>query len=58
MKIEIIISYLLFFLPLHISAQEQAVTLSGSVLDQETKEPLPFVNVVLKAAKDSSFCKF
>ena len=55
MKIEIIISYLLFFLPLQISAQEQAVTLSGSVLDQETKEPLPFVNVVLKAAKDSSF---
>jgi len=55
MKIEIIITYLLFFLPLHISAQEQTVTLSGSVLDQETKEPLPFVNVVLKAAKDSSF---
>ncbi|RQO32668.1 TonB-dependent receptor [Taibaiella sp. KBW10] len=36
-------------------AQQKSVTLSGLVKDKATKENLPYVNVVLKAAKDSTF---
>ncbi len=36
-------------------AQSQTVTVSGTVADKTAKQTLPFVNVVLKAEKDSSF---
>ncbi|MFN4144618.1 MAG: TonB-dependent receptor domain-containing protein [Runella sp.] len=36
-------------------AQNKTATLSGNLKDKATKEPLPFVNVVLKNAKDSVF---
>lgn len=36
-------------------AQVKSVTLSGQIRDKATKEVLPFVNLVLKTEKDSSF---
>lgn len=36
-------------------AQNTAVTLSGQVKEKETKAVLPYVSVLLKSAKDSSF---
>ncbi|MCF8462168.1 MAG: TonB-dependent receptor family protein [Flavobacteriales bacterium] len=53
MRIEglLIVAYLF----LAAMAQGQTVTVSGKVADKAAKETLPFVNVVLKAEKDSSF---
>lgn len=46
----------LYFLSIDSSfAQTSSVTLSGMVKDQSDKSALPFVNVVLKAEKDSTF---
>lgn len=36
-------------------AQQNVVTISGSVKDKQTKEKLPYVNVILKTSKDSVF---
>lgn len=47
--------YLLFLLPSGLLAQESSVTLSGTVKAMSANEPLPFVNVVLKEAGDSTF---
>jgi hypothetical protein len=38
-----------------ISYAQTNVTVSGTIKDKNTKSVLPFVNVVLKAEKDSSF---
>ncbi len=49
--------FLLMFLTLFITklaAQEKGVTLSGITKDNSTKAALPFVNVVLKTAKEAS----
>jgi outer membrane receptor protein involved in Fe transport len=47
---------LLFILiPLHNFAQTSGVSVSGNVKDQGSKTALPYVNVVLKNEKDSSF---
>jgi len=48
----IVIVVCLFFAAI---AQGQKVTVSGKVMDKLAKETLPFVNVVLKLEKDSSF---
>ena len=48
----IVIVVCLFFAAI---AQGQTVTVSGKVMDKLAKETLPFVNVVLKLDKDSSF---
>jgi outer membrane receptor protein involved in Fe transport len=36
-------------------AQGNKITLSGVIKDNKLKEPIPYVNVALKAAKDSTF---
>lgn len=55
MKIKHLIAGLLLSLPGGLFAQVSAVTLSGNVEDGTSHEQLPFVNVVLKTAGDSSF---
>lgn len=40
---------------LQLNAQVKSVTISGQVKDQTTSETLPYVNVVIKADKDSAF---
>ncbi len=48
---------LLFFVVVssQVAAQIKSVTISGQVKDQTTNETLPYVNVVIKADKDSAF---
>ncbi|WP_341225639.1 TonB-dependent receptor [uncultured Arcticibacterium sp.] len=41
--------------PLGLVAQKTSVTVSGTLKDKVSSEPLPFVNVVLKKAIDSAF---
>jgi outer membrane receptor protein involved in Fe transport len=48
-------SLLLLFIPFSSFSQTQSPTLSGLVKDAATKGVLPFVNVTLKFARDSSF---
>ena len=36
-------------------AQNKLVTISGTVKSKSTKSALPFVNILLKTAKDSAF---
>ena len=36
-------------------AQSNAISVSGEVLEGKTKTAIPFVNVILKSAKDSTF---
>lgn len=50
-----LIFILLAFLSTFAAAQNKTATLSGSLKDKSTKEALPYVNVVLKTAKDSVF---
>lgn len=47
--------FILTFFTQNIKAQVNSVNLSGTLIDQITKKSMPFVNVVLKNAKDSSF---
>ncbi|MEO8236433.1 MAG: outer membrane beta-barrel family protein [Flavobacterium sp.] len=46
---------MLSLLVFSISNAQKGVTISGIIKDQNTKTVLPFVNVVLKAEKDSTF---
>lgn len=39
----------------NIKAQNNSVTVSGTLVDQVSKESMPFVNIILKNANDSSF---
>lgn len=45
---------LTFLLTWAVQAQETKITVSGSILDP-VKKPVPFVNVILKTEKDSTF---
>ncbi|RFS26930.1 TonB-dependent receptor [Chitinophaga silvatica] len=45
----------LLIISLGLNAQIKSVTVSGVVKDADNKKPMPYVNVVLKLAKDSSF---
>jgi hypothetical protein len=47
--------FLFHFLVFSISNAQSTATLSGIVKDKKSKTFLPFVNVVLKKTKDSSF---
>lgn len=52
---KIILIIILQFFIFSISYAQTNVTVSGSIKDKNTKSVLPFVNVVLKTEKDSSF---
>lgn len=48
--------YIVFLLlSVSMKAQSVKVSLSGSVKDAKSKTPIPFVNITLRTAKDSSF---
>lgn len=47
--------FILYLFLLNLSFAQNKTTLSGNLKNKTTKEPLPFVNVVLKNAKDSVF---
>lgn len=55
MKIRFIPLFVTFFAAHWLSAQELKVTISGTIVDKENAKSMPFVNVVLKKASDSSF---
>ena len=55
MRTKIIFSIILNFFMFSISYAQTNVTVSGSIKDKNSKSILPFVNVVLKTEKDSSF---
>ncbi|RYU93619.1 outer membrane beta-barrel family protein [Emticicia agri] len=46
---------IIFLLPLYSFAQTSGISVSGNVREQGSKTALPYVNVVLKSEKDSSF---
>ncbi|URC12172.1 TonB-dependent receptor domain-containing protein [Flavobacterium sp. B183] len=53
MKLKIFLVFaLLVFKTFHATAQNSSATLSGLIKDKTTKSPLPYINVVLKTAKD------
>lgn len=54
-KLRLLIFFLLFATPVFLPAQDIHVSISGLVVDESTSQPLPFVNIVLKTAKDSGF---
>jgi hypothetical protein len=55
MRTKIILYIILHFFIFSISYAQTNVTVSGTIKDKNTKSVLPFVNVVLKTEKDSSF---
>jgi len=53
MKLKIFLVFaLLVFKTFNATAQNSSATLSGLIKDKTTKSPLPYINVVLKTAKD------
>ena len=55
MRTKIILFTIFHFFIFSITNAQTNVTVSGSIKDKNTKSVLPFVNVVLKTEKDSSF---
>lgn len=55
MRIKITLTLILQLLIFTISNAQTSVTVSGIIKDKNSKAVLPFVNVVLKSEKDSSF---
>ncbi|CAG5082859.1 TonB-dependent receptor family protein [Parvicella tangerina] len=51
----VIVVLVMFLYAGSFNAQYTEVTLSGTLIDETTKDPMPFVNVVIKNANDSSF---
>jgi hypothetical protein len=54
-KINSVILFCLLLFPLGLIAQKSSVSISGIIKNKATNQALPFVNVVLKKAADSSF---
>jgi outer membrane receptor protein involved in Fe transport len=54
-EIKLLVIFCLFLFPLGVFAQTTSVDVSGTVKDKISSEALPFVNVVLKNATDSTF---
>ena len=54
LKIILVLSFIVmnFF---NLTAQNNSATLSGLIKDKTSKAPLPYVNVILKSAKDQKF---
>ena len=55
MRFKIFLTFILQLIIFSISNAQTSVTLSGIVKDKQSKAILPFVNVVLKTEKDSTF---
>ncbi|TPG44125.1 TonB-dependent receptor domain-containing protein [Flavobacterium pectinovorum] len=56
MKLKIILVLSFFVIKIfNVTAQNNSVTLSGLIKDKTSKAPLPYVNIVLKSAKDQKF---
>ena len=55
MRFKIFLTFILQIIIISISNAQTSVTLSGIVKDKQSKAILPFVNVVLKTEKDSTF---
>ncbi len=55
MRTKIVLTIILHLLILSISNAQISVTVSGIIKDKKSKVILPFVNIVLKTEKDSSF---
>lgn len=53
--IPLAIQFIVIFCTVNLKAQNSVVTISGKVIDAVSKEPMPFVNLVLNNVKDSSF---
>lgn len=52
---QIMLTVFLVSLVLSVNAQQDKVTLSGVIQEVENKNPLPFVNVIVKTVNDSAF---
>lgn len=55
MKNFIHLVFLIFCFSLTVASQQSSVTISGKLIDETTKESIPFVNVILNKTADSSF---
>ncbi len=55
MKIILILLISLAIVPEYTNGQTRKVILSGIIKDSKNKQPLPFVSITLKSAKDSAF---
>ncbi|MEP5610789.1 MAG: carboxypeptidase-like regulatory domain-containing protein, partial [Cyclobacteriaceae bacterium] len=53
-RINLGILFCLLLLPIGLSAQQSAISVSGTVKDQDTNEALSFVTVAVKKATDST----
>jgi outer membrane receptor protein involved in Fe transport len=54
LKIILVLSFVVMKI-FNVTAQNNTVTLSGLIKDKTSKNPLPYVNLVLKSAKDQKF---
>lgn len=55
MKLTKIFLFLPFFLASQIFAQNIEVTISGTIINSESKEPVPFVNLILENESNNAF---
>lgn len=54
LKIILVLSFLVMKI-FNVTAQNNSATLSGLIKNKTSKAPLPYVNIVLKSAKDQKF---
>ena len=55
MKTHFFVLILLAFFQTNVLAQENTVTVSGMLKSKDSKQPLPFANIVVKTSPDSTF---